>query len=94
MDAFSNATGNGIRGDQVSVYQDTYLELIEATNDDSKHDTSKHKDPLSVLEPIKAPGDKKIIKANRPFLFVFVIKRHIVALGRIQNPLWCKFCQR
>jgi len=25
---------------------------------------------------------------------VFVIKRHIVALGRIQNPLWCKFCQR
>ena len=76
----------------MAVYQDTYLELSEnivaPTEDQLKNET------LAVLEPIEAINEKKLLKINRPFFFAFVMKTHIVAIGRIKDPLWCKHCKR
>ena len=92
LDVFSNDTGHGIKGDQVAVYQDTYLDLSEnkapETEEQCKNET------LAVLEPIKAIDENKLMKINRPFVFAFVIKTHVVALGRIKDPSWCKNCIR
>ena len=89
---FSNDTGNGIKGDQVAVYQDTYLELAESVS--SSSDVMSKNDTIAVLEPVKAIDEDKLFKANRPFIFVFIVKSQIVALGRVKDPFWCKNCKR
>ena len=76
----------------MAVYQDTYLEMSE--NNAATTEAQSKNETLAVLEPIKAIDEKKLFKANRPFFFVFVMKTHIVALGRIKDPLWCKTCKR
>ena len=30
---------------------------------------------------------------NRPFLFILIVERQILAFGRIKDPYWCKFCK-
>ena len=89
---FSNDTGNGIKGDQVAVYQDTYLELAESVS--SSSDATSKNDTIAVLEPVKAIDENKLFKADRPFFFVFIVNSQIVALGRVKDPLWCKNCKR
>ena len=97
MKVFANATGNGIKGNRVAVYQDTYLELIESTNKSgSKKESHYFNDTLLApgqLKLEKTESKAKSFMANRPFLFVFEINRHIVALGRIKDPHWCKTCR-
>ena len=87
-----------IKGDQVAVYQDTYLELIEndSTNN-SKMQTNQLDDSIQNLSLLglrtTAKADKKkSFNVNRPFVFIFEINHQIVALGRIKDPHWCKFC--
>jgi hypothetical protein len=92
LDVFSNKTGNGIKGDQVAVYQDTYLELAESVS--STSDIKSKNDTIAVLEPVKSIDEDKLFKVNRPFFFVFMIKSQIVALGRVKDPNWCKNCKR
>ena len=92
LDVFSNDTGYGIKGDQVAVYQDTYLDLSE--NKAPETEAQCKNETLAVLEPIKAIDGNKLMKINRPFVFAFVIKTHVVALGRIKDPSWCKNCIR
>ena len=99
MDAFSNATGNVIKGDQVAVYQDTYLELTEINSSSNpkmqvnkSHDSNQEPGSLG-LGKTELTDKRKLFIVNRPFLFIFEINRHIVALGRIRDPHWCKFCR-
>ena len=87
-----------IKGDQVAVYQDTYLELIEndSTNN-SKMQTNQLDDSIQNLSLLglrtTAKADKKkSFNVNRPFVFIFEINNQIVALGRIKDPHWCKLC--
>ena len=91
---FSNSTGNGITGDQVAVYQDTYLELSETKDNLPEKEEASLKNTTKGLELIKDVKEKTVFKANRPFLFVFAIESHIVALGRVKDPSWCKLCDR
>ena len=91
---FSNSTGNGITGDQVAVYQDTYLELSETKDDVPGKEEASSTTTTKVLGLIKDVKEKAVFKANRPFLFVFAIESHIVALGRVKDPSWCKLCDR
>ena len=68
-----------IKGDQVAVYQDTYLELIEndSTNN-SKMQTNQLDDSIQNLSLLglrtTAKADKKkSFNVNRPFVFIFEI---------------------
>ena len=89
----------------MAVYQDTYLELVEtvvkpkdeALMDDEDDKMSKTILNSGILGKGKSGKDyvekSKTLKVNRPFLFIFTLKQHIVALGRIRDPHWCKLCQ-
>ena len=34
------------------------------------------------------------ISVNRPFFFIVEMDHDVLALGRIKDPNWCKFCNR
>ena len=72
----------------MGVYQDTFLELIESTRLDPEKDKSEAK--ATSTESLQ----QEEVVVDRPFLFLLSVDRDILALGRIRDPYWCKFCKK
>ncbi|XP_040569851.1 serpin B6 [Lepeophtheirus salmonis] len=69
--------GHSISGDEVYVFQDTYLEMIESSN--------------SKISLPEVKNDR-VLKFDKPFLLFVEIRDDLIAFGRIMNPNECNNC--
>ena len=85
MTIFANSTGETVKGNEVGIYQDTYLELSESPQASSPGPVDE---PL--VDAITDVADD--FNADQPFIFLITQSNYLLALGRVKDPFWCKFC--
>ena len=92
--------------DTVGVYQDCFLDLSESPDLDNsggekevfevkdKHNMKEEDGDSRTSQDTESDddSDSKEFKVDQPFLLILELDRKILAIGRIKDPTWCKFC--
>ena len=72
-----------LEGDYIGVYQDVFLEMIESDADHSF--LSEDIDNRNAATEIE-------FHVNKPFMVLVKMDHELLAVGRVMDPHWCKFC--
>ncbi len=86
----SSKDGKEIPDSSVGVYHDAFLELAESTGDTPSGEKAEaEKEDKDEDKEEKDDEEKEMeLVADKPFLFVLVLDRDVVAMGRIKDPYW------